>query len=85
MDRMRLISYHGGVSVAHIQAKTGFEFEIPDDVQETPPPSEEELHLIRQEVDPYGTRRLELLSGTQRRSLLHEIISQESKEIRSQS
>jgi hypothetical protein len=82
---MRLISYHAGVSTAHIEAKTGFELEIPNDVPETPPPSEEELRLLRQEVDPYGIGRLELLSGTQRRVLLHEIISQESKEIRSQS
>jgi hypothetical protein len=82
---MRLISYHAGVSVARIEAKTGFEFEISNGVHETHPPSKEELHLIRQEVDPYGIRRLELLSGTQRRLLLHEIISQESKEIRSQS
>jgi len=85
VHRMRLISYHAGVSTARIEAKTGFELEIPNDVPETPPPSEEELRLLRQEVDPYGISRLELLSGTQRRVLLHEIISQESKEIRSQS
>jgi hypothetical protein len=82
---MRLISYHAGGSIARIEAKTGFELDITNDVQETPPPSEEELRLLRQEVDPYGIRRLELLSGNQRRVLLHEIISQESEEIRSQS
>jgi acyl CoA:acetate/3-ketoacid CoA transferase beta subunit len=85
VHRMRLISYHAGVSTTRIQSKTGFNLVIQDDVQETPPPSEEELRLLRQEIDPYGIRRLELLSGTQRRALLHEIISQESREIRSKS
>ena len=85
VHRMRLISYHAGVSPTRIQTKTGFNLVIQDDVQETPPPSEEELRLLRQEIDPYGIRRLELLSGTQRRALLHEIISQESREIRSKS
>jgi acyl CoA:acetate/3-ketoacid CoA transferase beta subunit len=85
VHRMRLISYHAGVSATRIQSKTGFNLVIQDDVQETPPPSEEELRLLRQEIDPFGIRRLELLSGTQRRALLHEIISQESREIRSKS
>lgn len=85
VHRMRLISYHAGVSPTRIQTKTGFNLVIQDDVQETPPPSEEELRLLRQEIDPFGIRRLELLSGTQRRALLHEIISQESREIRSKS
>jgi acyl CoA:acetate/3-ketoacid CoA transferase beta subunit len=85
VHRMRLISYHAGVSTTRIQSKTGFNLVIQDDVQETPPPSEEELRLLRQEIDPFGIRRLELLSGTQRRALLHEIISQETREIRSKS
>lgn len=85
VHRMRLISYHAGVSTKRIQTKTGFNLVIQDDVQETPPPSEEELRLLRQEIDPFGIRRLELLSGIQRRALLHEIISQESREIRSKS
>jgi acyl CoA:acetate/3-ketoacid CoA transferase beta subunit len=83
--RMRLISYHAGASVSRVQAKTGFELIIPDDVQETQPPTEEELHLLRHEIDPLGIRRLELLSGTKRRVLLHEIISQESKGIKTPS
>lgn len=81
--RMRLLSYHAGSSIEHIKAKTGFELDINPDVQETPPPSEEELRLLRQEIDPLGIRRLELLSGNQRRSLLREIIVAEEQEISS--
>jgi acyl CoA:acetate/3-ketoacid CoA transferase beta subunit len=81
--RLRLVSYHREASIKRIQAKTGFEFEIAPDVQETKPPTEEELFLLRNEVDPLRIRHLELLSGSQRRSLLRHIIIAENSEIRS--
>jgi acyl CoA:acetate/3-ketoacid CoA transferase beta subunit len=77
--RMRLISYHPGVEIAHIQARTGFELEIAPDVHPTPAPSPEELRLLRQEIDPLGIRRLESLGGASRRKLLHEIVALESE------
>lgn len=80
--RMRLISYHQGASIKRIQAKTGFNFEIAEDVQETQAPTEEELSLLRHEIDPLCIRRLELLSGSKRRALLREIITQETSEVR---
>ena len=82
--KMRLISYHRGTSISRIQAKTGFTFEIADDVHETEPPSEDELNLLREEIDPQSIRRLELLSGSKRRDLLREIIRQENSEMRLQ-
>jgi hypothetical protein len=75
--RMRLISYHPGVTIDQIRARTGFELEIASDVQETPLPSENDLYLLRQEIDPMGIRRLELLSGAARRQLLVEILGRE--------
>lgn len=78
--RMRLVTYHHGIPIERIQAKTGFEFEIAPDVKETEPPTEEELVLLRNEIDPMRIRNLELLSGNQRRKLLREIIEQENKE-----
>jgi acyl CoA:acetate/3-ketoacid CoA transferase beta subunit len=80
--RMRLISYHHGVSIERIQTKTGFEFDIAPDIQETQPPTDEELFLLRNEIDPLRIRNLELLSGTRRRSLLRDIIKQENDELR---
>jgi glutaconate CoA-transferase subunit B len=50
--RMKLISYHPGVTPEVIQEFTGFELIIPDDVVETPKPTEEELRILREEVDP---------------------------------
>jgi acyl CoA:acetate/3-ketoacid CoA transferase beta subunit len=77
--RMRLTSYHPGVRVEHIQAKTGFDLEISPKVTETPRPSPEELKLLREQIDPLMIRRLETMSGNQRRQLLHEIIASESR------
>jgi len=75
--RMRLISYHPGVDVGKIKSHTGFELEIAPDAAETPPPSDEELRLLREEIDPLSIRRLETLSGSERRGLLNEILKKE--------
>ncbi len=75
--RMRLLTYHPGASIERIQAKTGFELEISPEVKETPPPSPDELRLLREKIDPLGIRRLEALSGSARRDLLHKIIMTE--------
>jgi acyl CoA:acetate/3-ketoacid CoA transferase beta subunit len=75
--RMRLTTFHPGVDIKRIQARTGFELVVSDDVHETLPPTAEELQLIREDIDPLFIRRLETLSGAARRKLLHEIIARE--------
>ena len=82
-NHMRLVSFHAGVTIDQIQAKTGFELVISPDIRETPPPTEEELDLLRNEIDPLSIRKLELLSGSKRRSLLHEIVYQENRQFKS--
>jgi glutaconate CoA-transferase subunit B len=77
--QMRLVSYHPGVEVKKIQARTGFELGIAKNLRETPAPTTNELQLL-EEIDPLGIRRLELLSGAERRQLLHEIIEHEAQE-----
>jgi glutaconate CoA-transferase subunit B len=77
---MRLVSYHPGVSIEQIQARTGFQLLISEMVSETLAPTEEELRLLREEIDPLEIRRLERMSGTERRSLLQNIILQEKKD-----
>jgi len=52
--RMRLRSVHPGVSVDEVVANTGFELAIDGDVPETRAPSENELRLIREIIDPRG-------------------------------
>jgi acyl CoA:acetate/3-ketoacid CoA transferase beta subunit len=78
-QRMRLISYHPGVDVENIQAKTGFELLLAPNLLETEPPTEEELFLLREKIDPLGIRRLESLSGNMRRLTLHEIVNSENQ------
>jgi glutaconate CoA-transferase, subunit B len=75
--RLRLVSYHAGQNLERIQAHTGFELEVAPHAALTPPPTQEELRLLREEIDPLSIRRLELLSGSARRELLHEILKQE--------
>jgi acyl CoA:acetate/3-ketoacid CoA transferase beta subunit len=57
---MRLVSVHPGVTVDDVVAATGFELVIPDDVPLTRLPTEEELDLLRNVLDPRGTRDREI-------------------------
>jgi hypothetical protein len=60
---MRLRSMHPGVSVDEIVEATGFELTIPPDVPETRLPTDEELTLIRDVLDPRGLRDREVKSS----------------------
>lgn len=79
--RMRLCSYHPGVPIDKIRKKTGFALKIAPDVHETPPPTTEEIRLLRQEIDPLGIRELERMSGGRRRRRMREIIQTEKETI----
>lgn len=56
---MRLVSVHPGVTVDDVQAATGFALHV-DDVVETRLPTDEELHLIREVLDPKSLRDKEV-------------------------
>lgn len=49
----RLASVHPGVDPAEVRAATGWDLEVPAEVPGTPPPSEEELRILRR-YDPDG-------------------------------
>jgi acyl CoA:acetate/3-ketoacid CoA transferase beta subunit len=72
--QMRIISFHPGTSLEKVQSHTGFPLEIAPNIEETPLPTDEELRLLRDEIDPLGIRRLEMLGGAARRTLMHQII-----------
>ena len=76
--RLRLTSRHPGVTLAQVRAKTGFELEASPDCVETKPPTAEEVRLLREEIDPLGVRRLELLGGAARKAALREILEKEA-------
>ena len=50
---MFLATTHPGVSVEDVSANTSWKMRVADDLAETPPPTDEELRLIR-ELDPEG-------------------------------
>jgi acyl CoA:acetate/3-ketoacid CoA transferase beta subunit len=58
--QMRLRSVHPGVTVDEVVAATGFELVVPDDVPESRLPTADELELIREVIDPDGTREREV-------------------------
>ncbi len=47
-------SLHPGSTRAEVREKTGWEVAFADDLTETPTPTDEELRLIREELDPQG-------------------------------
>ena len=54
---MRLKSLHPGVSLEEVQDNTGFDLVIPKVFETTMPPTENELHILRERVDPEGILR----------------------------
>ena len=58
--RLRLVSVHPGVSVDEVVAATGFSFEIASDVAASRLPTDEELRLITEVIDPTDQRHVEL-------------------------
>lgn len=54
---MRVRSLHEGVTMDAAQEATGFELKGPSDPPVTEPPSDEELAILRDRVDPEGTLR----------------------------
>jgi len=51
--RMQVVSLHPGVTFEVVQENTGFEMLKAAEVGETEPPRDDELRLLREEVDPY--------------------------------
>jgi len=51
--RMRVESIHHGYTFEQVQENCGFELLKAPEVVETPPPTEEELRILRTEVDPH--------------------------------
>ncbi|MBE0480256.1 MAG: hypothetical protein IBX68_04690 [Dehalococcoidia bacterium] len=77
----RIDSVHPGVNVEDVVNNTGFELEVPKDVPETEKPTREQVRLIREEVDPYGTIAFDFKPGKERLGYLKEILQKELESI----
>ena len=73
----RLESVHPGVEVEAVVENTGFELEVPDEVQITPAPSDEQLSLLRERIDPHGTVKSDFVAGRDRLAYLKDILDAE--------
>jgi glutaconate CoA-transferase subunit B len=51
---MRLIATHPGITVEDVKKATGFEFGISENLGTTTPPTEEDLKIIHEVIDPEG-------------------------------
>ena len=51
---MVLTALHPGATVEQARANTGWELKVAPELRTTPPPSADELHILRQELDPQG-------------------------------
>ncbi len=51
---MVLVSMHPGVTLETIRNNIGWEIKVADKLAETPPPTPEEIRIIREELDPQG-------------------------------
>ena len=70
-------SLHPGVSVDEVVAATGFALDVPADVPTTAEPTAEQIDLLRNRIDPFGTVRFDFLSGEERLAYLEEVLAQE--------
>jgi glutaconate CoA-transferase subunit B len=52
--RMRVISINPGYTFEDVQENCGFELLKLDNIEETPQPTDQELKILRDQVDPYG-------------------------------
>ncbi len=54
---MQLVAIHPGVTVEQVRAEIGWNVRIATQITQTPAPSEEELRVVREELDPDGIYR----------------------------
>lgn len=53
---MRIRSVHPGVTVEHVRKQTSFALAVAEDLQDTAPPTGEQLRVIREQLDPHNQR-----------------------------
>lgn len=78
-DRVfHLISLHPDVTLDQVRDRTGGELVVSPALAVTEPPTPEQLRLMREEIDPFGIRRLEFIASRDRLSLIESILGAES-------
>jgi glutaconate CoA-transferase, subunit A len=78
-DRVfRLVSLHPGVPLDEVREKTGGELLVAENLAVTEAPTPGQLRKVREEIDPFGIRRLEFVPGRDRLALIENILQAEA-------
>lgn len=76
--RFRLDSLHPGITLEKVRDQTGGNFLVAEGLRQTDAPSQQELRLIREEVDPFAIRQLEFVPGRDRLQMIQRILNAEA-------
>ena len=77
--RLQVASLHPGVDFEQVRAATGFDVELAQDWRYTEAPTDRELAVLREEVDPLGVRRIEFVPAKESAPLLEKIFEVEAE------
>jgi glutaconate CoA-transferase, subunit B len=73
----RLETLHPGVEAQEVVDRTGFALDVPADVGVTAIPSPQQLALLRDRIDPFGTIRFDFMDAQERKASVRRILQQE--------
>jgi acyl CoA:acetate/3-ketoacid CoA transferase beta subunit len=73
----RLETLHPGVDAREVVENTGFELEVGSDVGTTSVPTAEQIALLRERIDPFGTIRFDFMDAQERKASVRTILQQE--------
>ena len=77
-EPFRIESLHPGVDAQTVVDATGFELTVPEgEIPTTAEPTGEQLRLLREEIDPLGTVKVDFLGGAERLAYLRTILDAE--------
>ncbi len=82
MRLLELVATHPSVELGTVRAQTGFEIIMAANFHVEAAPTEEELRVLRTEIDPLGIRRLEFIPSRERTALIEELLTSEEAAIR---
>lgn len=72
-----LESTHPGVTPEQVIEQTGFALDVPTQVPTTAEPTDEQVRLLRERIDPHGTVAFDFLSGAERLDYLERLLAGE--------
>ena len=76
-EDFRIETLHPGIAVSEVVENTGFALTVPEDIPTTEVPSEEQLDLLRNRIDPFGTSQFDFLDSRARASYIDDILRRE--------